>query len=140
MQFYQAKVRLAGSLTNEVFKADLSAPEIMLLRAFHGQDSVVDIFKTRVSIAPSDEERERLMSLYMGSENNDPDQVKSKNQMWMQLFGHFTAELPQKIAGEWPSLTPAEPDFVARPLPKKRGPNANVGVDTPAETAESALE
>lgn len=106
MQFYQAKVRLAGSLLNEVFKADLSAPEIMLLRAFHGQDAVVDIKKTRVSTLPNSDERERLMALYMGTATNDPEQAKAKNSIWFSLFGHLTAELPTKLPGEWPDAEP----------------------------------
>lgn len=138
MQLYQAKVRLAGSMMNEVFKPDLSAPEIMLLRAFHGQDAVVDIKKTRVSSAPSDDERERLMALYMGSANNDPEQAKNKNVLWMTLFGHATAELPKKLPGDWPSVEPEDEVYVPRPLPKKRGPNANVGLE-PVE-AGGALE
>jgi len=46
MQLYSAKIRLGGSLHNEVVKTDLTAPEILMLKAIHnGPDGegVVDI-------------------------------------------------------------------------------------------------
>lgn len=143
MQFYQAKVRLAGSLLNEVFKPDLSAPEIMLLRAFHGQDAVVDIKRTRVSALPSESERERLMALYMGNANNDPEQTSRKNSIWFSLFGHLTAELPTKLPGDWPEIE--QPPVIAEaPRGGKRALQrmkaAEEAASEPAEMAESPLE
>ena len=142
MQFYQAKIRLGGSLLNEVFKPDLSAPEIMLLREFHGSDAVVDIKRTRTTPRPSEEERERLMSLYMGSSNNDPEQVKAKNGIWFALFGHLTAELPTKLPGEWPEIE--QPPVISEaPRVGKRALQRaarEAEANEPAETAESPLE
>jgi F-type H+-transporting ATPase subunit alpha len=41
MQLYSAKVRLSGSLYNEVRKDELTAPEILLLRSIHGGTEAV---------------------------------------------------------------------------------------------------
>ncbi len=140
MQFYQAKIRLGGSLLNEVFKPDLSAPEIMLLREFHGADAVVDIKRTREEKVASEDERERLMTMYMASTNNDPEQAKRKNLIWMQLFGHSTASLPTKLPGEWPALEPKDAvEYVVKP-PVKKGFVKAAPAPEPADQAESPLE
>lgn len=121
MQFYQCKVRLAGSLMNEVFKADVSAPEIMLLRAFHGDDAVVDIVKTRVSGVSNDDERERLMRIYMNQKGNNVEQIKQKQGIWFGLFGPLTATLPTKLPGEYPEIEP-EPQRTTLGPKTKRAP------------------
>lgn len=134
MQFYQAKVRLAGSLMNEVFKAELSAPEIMLLREFHGQDAVVDIKRTREEPVPSEDERERLMGIYMGSSNNDPEQIKAKQMTWMRLFGHAGASLPSKLPGEYPLADPSqEANYTPKPPVRKGFKKADPEAENPLE-------
>lgn len=42
-QFYNCRVRLAGSLLNEVPKTGISAAEVHLLADQHGEDAIVDI-------------------------------------------------------------------------------------------------
>lgn len=63
MQYYHAKIRLAGSTMNEVQKT-LSAPEILVLQYIHGVDAVVNVKfheERRVNLR---EEKERLKGLY----------------------------------------------------------------------------
>lgn len=43
MHFYDCRVRLNGSLLNEVPKIGIPAPEVIMLQAIHGEGSVVDI-------------------------------------------------------------------------------------------------
>jgi hypothetical protein len=42
MQLYNCKVRLHGSLYNEVRKEDITAAEIAVLKAIHGQEGGID--------------------------------------------------------------------------------------------------
>lgn len=65
MRTFSAKVRLSGSLYNEVPKTELTVPEIIVLRALHGADSVVDIRDNGAPISrTAEEERNRLELLY----------------------------------------------------------------------------
>jgi hypothetical protein len=134
MQLYQCKVRLMGLLTNEVFKPEVSAPEIMLLRAFHGDDAVVDITETRVSGIANDAERERLLRIYMNQKSNNVEQIKGKQNIWFGLFGPMTASLPTKLPGEYPKL----PDDTYKP--DKRGKRQVQAEAAAAESAENPLE
>lgn len=43
MQRYKAKIRLGGSVLNEVPKEAMMAPEVLVMRAMHGEDAVVDL-------------------------------------------------------------------------------------------------
>lgn len=85
MLLYTAKIRLGGSLYNEVPREDLTAAEILVLQALHGNDGVVDIKSTgKVAMAidfdddlvrpietnrprTDEEERQRLRQLYASS-------------------------------------------------------------------------
>lgn len=63
MQYYKAKVRLAGSTMNEVEKI-LSAPELLVLQYIHGVDAVVGVSfheEKRINLR---EEKERLKGMY----------------------------------------------------------------------------
>lgn len=64
MRIYSAKIRLAGSVLNEVRKLRLSAPEVMLLQSLHGSDSVLDIQETSDEKRKHGDERERLAGIY----------------------------------------------------------------------------
>lgn len=65
MQVVSCKVRLAGSVLNEVIKYDVTAPEVVVLRQVHGgPDSVVDLKLTGTADASDADERQRLISLY----------------------------------------------------------------------------
>lgn len=63
MQYYKAKVRLAGSTMNEIEKV-FSAPEILVLQYIHGVDAVMNVSfheERRVNLR---EEKERLKGVY----------------------------------------------------------------------------
>lgn len=64
MQTYSARLRLAGSLLNEVPKAELTPPEITVLRRLHGSDAVIDIKPGKHVDRTDEAERERLSFLY----------------------------------------------------------------------------
>lgn len=64
MNFYSAKVRLAGDVRHEVHRINLSAPEVMVLRAIHGADAVVNIKKTGHWQTSHAGERDRLAMDY----------------------------------------------------------------------------
>lgn len=63
MQYYSAKIRLAGSTMNEVPKI-LSAPEILVLQYIHGVDAVVNVKFHEERRMNLREEKERLKGLY----------------------------------------------------------------------------
>lgn len=64
MQTYNAMLRLAGDLNNTVPKFGLTAPEIIVLKAIHGEDAVVDIQKSAMDKRPHEDERARLEITY----------------------------------------------------------------------------
>lgn len=63
MQYYKAKVRLAGSTMNEVQKI-LSAPEILVLQYIHGVDAIMDVSFHESKKINLREEKERLKGIY----------------------------------------------------------------------------
>lgn len=40
---YSARIRLGGSIINEVLRQDLSAAEVVIMRVLHGPESVLDV-------------------------------------------------------------------------------------------------
>lgn len=63
MQYYKAKIRLAGSTMNEVQKV-LSAPEILVLQYIHGVDAIIQVKHIKTERVNLREEKERLKGLY----------------------------------------------------------------------------
>lgn len=64
MRQFSAKIRLNGSLFNEVPKSDLTIPQIIVLRVIHGNDSVLEIEEVAPVTRSASEERDRLQALY----------------------------------------------------------------------------
>lgn len=64
MQHADGVVRLAGSLLHTVQKKDMSPAEVIILRAEHGSDAVVELEKTVADFTTPGEELERLASIY----------------------------------------------------------------------------
>lgn len=132
MQLYSAKVRNSGSLYNEVIKADLTVPEIVVLRHIHGQadpdtgdvgtDSVVDIKPTREVNRTDDEERQRLKAIYTPA-------LKKKGKSIDTLLG-IGVPLPHTTAGMG-VVQPREP------IKRKR--RAKPAETTPAPEPEDTL-
>ncbi len=136
MQLYDCKVRLKGSLYNEVHKRGVSAAEIMVLRVIHGgavddMDAVVDVKPSMdadgkrlpVSEVDDHDERERLQELY-GEALHSIEHISNIN----GLFGPASA-LPQVLDG-------VEPNTVKTRKPPKR---TRVPKPTAAEAAAASL-
>ena len=86
MQLYDAKIRLANGVMNEVLKRGLTAPEVICLQRIHGSDAIVDIRPRRMGKHKHDEERARLEQRYGAG-------------IVQELFGanHAAAKLPTKL-------------------------------------------
>ena len=64
MEYANTEIRIGGSLENTVIK-EVSAPEIAVLRAIHGEDALVNTVKSRIDLdVNSKSERERLTKIY----------------------------------------------------------------------------
>lgn len=131
-KLYKGKIRLGGSVLNEVVKDDLTAPEIAILRAFHGSDAVVDLRKvsdramTSSSEDDDDErertsadERRRLYAIYANPDGNTTESHAKKMRVIRDLFGHDRLPLPEGL--EDLAVDSEEGDaveFQAPPAPK----------------------
>lgn len=97
MKLYSCKLRLAGAVTNEVFKVDVTAPEIEIFRHLHGDDAVLNIKETGDVKRSSAEERARLKHTYADPERLNSLQLKIKTEMLRNLFGHDRMPLPDDL-------------------------------------------
>ena len=70
MQHVRATVRLSGDLNFTVEKPDITVAEVVLLRAIHGEDAVVNISPIYKSNESLRDERDRLLGAYGG--NSEP--------------------------------------------------------------------
>lgn len=95
MDLYSCKVRLDGSLDNEVIKHNVTAPEIHILASMHnGQGKhppVVDIVKTGTVNRSDAKERARLADTYTHGELVEDRGSK----MITAMFGVAGVPLPQ---------------------------------------------
>lgn len=94
MDFYKAKIRLAGNMLNEVRREGMTAPEIMLLQKIHGGDAVVEIEKTGNESMNHQAERQRLYIEYPAAIN-----VDAKRHYVEELFGPNHVDLPTSVPG-----------------------------------------
>lgn len=104
MQTYDCKLRLGGNVANEVRKADVTAPEIFVLRALHGEDAVSEIVPKAMDRRSHEEERQRLYGIYANPEQNNAETVARKIAMFRGLFGHDTMPLPKALSKSDPFL------------------------------------
>jgi len=96
---FSCKVRLNDSVLNEVRKTNVTAPEIMILRAMHGEGAVLDINETGKDKRTHTQERQRLYTVYANPEANNSETVAKKMTLIRNLFGHDTLDLPTKLTG-----------------------------------------
>ena len=99
MDFYKGKVRLGGSMLNEVWRDNMTAPEVILLRKIHGHDAVIELEKTGSRSLDHQAERQRLYTSYPSATNQD-----SKRHFVEELFGPNHVDLPTSVPGV--SITP----------------------------------
>lgn len=97
MKTFDCKVRLSGSLYNEVPKFDVTAPEIYILRVMHGDDAVVEVVETGKNKVSQSEERERLMDIYGGGLVAN-QKGKTPGEALSAVFG-IAGRLPDEIPG-----------------------------------------
>lgn len=124
MQLYNAKIRLGDQIANEVRKENISAAEIMILRAIHGATAVVDIAKSKMGVRKHDEERAHLTAKY-ASPQLGAERLAQKRQMMMSLFGHDGNPLPAKL--------PEDDGIPAAPEPPKRTAKVRKGDEAGSE-------
>lgn len=110
MKFYSGKLRLAGSVQNEVPKKDMSAAEVILLRHLHGDDAVVISKHEGDRRRSSNDERDRLIDLY-------------GEKIVTEIFGPYFRELP-------PEVEDIEEQEEIIPTPKKRARKAKATEDS----------
>lgn len=93
MQYYSAKLRLAGSTMNEV-RDVWSAPEILVLHYIHGVDAVTEVKKVKKEQQNLREYKDYLRSKY------DPALVK-REQSIDKIFGalgQIPTQLPDDVS------------------------------------------
>lgn len=102
MRLYDCKVLLAGSRDNEVRKTDVSAAEVMILRAFHGDDSVVEIVPKAMDKRTHGAERAYLFTQYVGAAENENlgGFQKERAAVLTNLFGPAHNQLPVELPGK----------------------------------------
>ena len=93
MDIFSGKIRLGGSLLNEVSRINMTAPEVILLRAMHGADAVVELKRTDSKNVKHDEERARLGDMYGEARDHDGESYLQ------ELFGPAHRELPTHVPG-----------------------------------------
>jgi hypothetical protein len=100
MYRYNAKLRLSGSVLNEVRCRNVCAAEIILLRKLHGDDAVVDIVELKNDSSQHAVERAKLKAKYA------PDRIVEHRSRvrFEQLFGPEHTRLPDRL----PSFEPVE--------------------------------
>lgn len=69
MDYYNLKLRLHGDVRHEVLKKDMSAPEVIVLKAVHGDDAIVNLEYSKTKAVDDTAERERLHLRYGGALN-----------------------------------------------------------------------
>ncbi len=99
MRLYDCKVLLAGSRENEVRKSDVTAAEIMILRALHGEDSVTDIRPKEMDKRSHGPERARLFNLSVGAAEGEAlgGFQKDRAAVLFNLFGPNHTPLPVEL-------------------------------------------
>jgi len=103
-KLYDATIRLGGSRNNEVLRQGLTAPEVVLLGAIHGEDSVANMRLTKMKDAEGKnrkfversmiDERNRLAEIYQGNDAR-------KRGFIARVFGPSTVPLPLAVDSEF---------------------------------------
>lgn len=100
MKLYDGIVRHQGLTTNEIHKTGMTAAEVEVLRALHGQDAVVGIVPSTPANTKrtSAEERQRLTMIYADPASLTGVDGANKAKMLTELFGHPRLPLPDDLA------------------------------------------
>lgn len=117
MKLFDCKVRLGGSLYNEVPKTGVTAAEIHLFRHLHGTDAVVEITEAGKNNATQAAERERLIEVYADGLVAQQRNKTSPAQALSEIFG-VGGRLPETIEGAAKAKPKAGVAPVAEPEPE----------------------
>lgn len=115
MKFYNAKIRINGSLLHEVILQRVTAPEILLLNTIHGGSAVVSVTECgSKAFTPRDHriERRRLEDKY-----GQGGQKQKHVEIIRSLFGPIAGALPEEISMEDITPLPDEIEDLDAPLP-----------------------
>lgn len=125
-KLYSCKLRLNGSVLNEVPKDEVTAAEIEMLRGLHGSDAIVNA-KDAGSVERSDaDERARVYSMFINPLLDAPPRLKAKNEMFSTLFGHKSQPMPKTLeADEEIADEPVDEKPVAPSIRRTRAPAAS---------------
>lgn len=95
---YSAYLRHAGKRSYEIKKSNLTAPEIIVLRAIHGADSVVGIQKTGKRVAKDFASQQELLT-----NQGELDRLR-------QIYRDFTVDDDKPLLDAmWPGYNPQLP-------------------------------
>lgn len=135
MRLYDCKVLLSGSRENEVRKTEVTAAEIMILRAFHGVDSILEIVPKEMDKRSHADERRRLFSVYVGADEstNLGGFQKERAAVLNGLFGPAHAGLPVELPKVEAFVDEADmPDVKRAQVPVKSGTAESIAADMTA--------
>lgn len=96
-KLYSCKLRLEGSVLNEVPKDEITAAEIMMFRGLHGADAIVNIVEVGEKSVSDAAERTRVHEQFLNP-LDAPPRLRAKTEMFRNLFGHDTLPLPKALA------------------------------------------
>lgn len=90
---YDVKVRLNGNVANEVMRTNVSAAEVMILRALH-EDDAVHVLREFTGTGEFIEERDMLRLRYQ--KTDDPNFNRTKID-FDRMFGPDHIDLPSRL-------------------------------------------
>lgn len=143
MQRYNCLLRVSGSPYNEVRLFDLTAPEIIVLRAIHRDDSILELRKSIAKPIHQAAIREHLEKKY----NQALSKLKPKQSI-QTLFGPAHMLMPELLpeleakARATPAPTAAVPDLAdqEKPTRRQRRLKAAQAEAPPADDFDTATE
>lgn len=100
MKLYNARVRLGGSISNEVNKKKITAAEIAVLQRIHGRDAVQSVVEIG-SVANRSDQRERARLLLSYSKGPSADGKRLEGEAFIaSIFGVPGVGLPKEYVAE----------------------------------------
>jgi hypothetical protein len=102
-------VALNGDITFTVFKQDVTVPEIALLRALHGPDSIRDIKPLYMDKRSHAEERSRLLLEYGNAKDHKDESIFEKLFPGLSPLPVHLKDIGIEIADEEPEISEEKP-------------------------------
>jgi hypothetical protein len=118
-KLYSCKLRLEGSVLNEVPKDDVTVAEIMMFRALHGNDAIVNIVETGERTVADAAERQRVVAKFINPARDAPPRLKAKTEMFRNMFGHDTLPLPKALEAAEEAEDEIEEAVEAKPVARR---------------------